>query len=126
MTYIKWKMRNGDDETTYEGRVHGELRYLVEYGPYIDQPRAGHVWSAYEVDGDAHRFVSQRDTRQAAFNAAELHYYAVLGQLVKAVNDEAERRDLDPWLQNFDDGLKIQINGMWMTIETAARYLNVG
>lgn len=124
--YIMWEKRNGDDETSYEGRVHGELRYIVEYGPYIDQPSASHVWSAFEVDGDAHRFVAQRNARHDAFATAEVHYYAVLATLVKAVNDEADRRDLDPWLQNFDDGLKIHIDGMWMTIETAARYLNVG
>jgi hypothetical protein len=124
MAYIKWKKRNGD-ETTYEGRVHGELRYIVEYGPYISQPSASQVWSAFEVDGDAHGFVGQRDTRHAAFNAAELHYYAILGQLVKAVNDEAQRRDLDPWLQNFDGTLKIQIAGQWFTIEDAAKYLGI-
>jgi hypothetical protein len=125
MAYIKWQKRNGDDETSYEGRVHGELRYIVEYGPYIDQPSVSHVWSAFEVDGDAHGFVAQRDALHDAFAAAEVHYYAVLATLLKTVNDEAERRDLDPWLHNFDGLLKVQIDGQWFTIEDAARHLGI-
>jgi hypothetical protein len=74
MMYVRWSKRNGYDETEYEGRVNDELRYVVQYGPYIAEPGQGVMWSAYEVDGDSRKYVAQRDALHPTFACVEVHY----------------------------------------------------